>query len=196
MDYGFKGTLKTLGLGAALGVAGLATIMHLRKSSQALAVPAVTPLSGADQSGIGGLVIIGLLGAAGWFVWSKYISKDKQESSEEIEEDIFENPKKPHKTRGKSHSSGSGYFVRVSGTKQIWPKPGTEYYPRGYPLRKAQDFARIGSQTGEPRKVLRGGPNGVVIRKYVDGKRVWPKTVAQASSLKPIERPSKLRKAA
>jgi len=178
-----------MAVGAAVGVAGLATFLHIRRVSNIHSAQPTPSLAGDEQSGVSGLIVVGLLGVAGWYVWSKY------KSLEDREEYVFANPKKKYK-KGKSSSGGGGYFVRVSGTKESWPKPGSEYYPRGYPLRKAQDFARIGSQTGSPRKVLRGGSSGVVVRKYVDGKRVWPKTVAQAGSLRPAERPSKLRKSA
>lgn len=185
--------LKTLALGAALGVAGLAAFLQVRKMSEARTVQPVTPaLSGENQSGLSGLIIIGLLGAAGWYVWSKYISR--KETEEAL---VLMNPKK---AKGKKYkragSSRGGYFVRVSGSRESWPKPDSEYYPGGYPLKKAQDFARIGSQTGSPRKVLRGGPGGKVVRKYANGKRVWPTTEAQARSLRPAERPSRLRKSA
>ena len=178
---------KMIVIGVAAGIGGLWAISHIRNAI--LLQQGTRPLLAPDQSvpaqssnGISGLITIGLLGVAGWYVWSKYRSTTK-------EKPVF-NPKK------QSSSSGTRYFVRVSGTNEVYPKPGSKDYPGGYSLRSAQDFARIGSQTGAPRKVLRGSPNGVVVRKYVDGKRVWPKTQAQASSLRPAERPSKLRKSA
>lgn len=81
------------------------------------------------------------------------------------------------------------YFVKIVGERVVYPQEGSKYFPRGYPLRKAQDFARIGSQTGKPRKVLRGGPQGKHVRTYREGRRAWPITAAQAKTLKPAERP-------
>lgn len=179
---------KMIAIGVAAGIGGLWVIAHVRNYIL-LHSPRNQPLLAPDQSaptqsstGASGLLVLGLLGVAGWYVWSKYRSTTE-------EKPVF-NPKKH------SSSPSTRYSVRVSGTNEVYPKPGSDSYPGGYLLKKAQDFARIGSQTGAPRKVLRGGPNGVVVRKYVDGKRVWPKTQAQASSLRPAERPSKLRKSA
>lgn len=180
---------KMIAIGVAAGIGGLWVIAHIRNSILLSTPRGTAPLLAPDQSvptqsstGASGLLVLGLLGVAGWYVWSKYRSTTE-------EKPVF-NPKK------QSGSSGTRYFVRVSGTNEVYPKPGSDSYPGGYLLKKAQDFARIGSQTGAPRKVLRGSPNGVVVRKYVDGKRVWPKTQVQASSLRPAERPSKLRKSA
>lgn len=180
---------KMIAIGVAAGIGGLWAIAHIRNAILLNTPRGSAPLLAPDQSvpdqssnGISGLITIGLLGVAGWYVWSKYRSITK-------EKPVF-NPKK------QSGSSSTRYFVRVSGTNEVYPKSGSKDYPGGYSLRSAQDFARIGSQTGAPRKVLRGSPNGTVVRKYVDGKRVWPKTQAQASSLRPAERPSKLRKSA
>jgi len=84
------------------------------------------------------------------------------------------------------------YFVRVVGTRETYPKKGGKYYPEGYPLRSAVFFARIGSKTGNPRKIFRGSTGGQHIRTYEEGRRVWPKTAAQAKKLRPVERPSGL----
>jgi hypothetical protein len=85
------------------------------------------------------------------------------------------------------------YFVRIVKEGVTYPRPGSEYYPKGYPLRKAQDFARIGSQTGGPRQVRRGRRGGPKVRTYTKGKRTWPTTRGQAKKLLPSEVPSNLR---
>lgn len=85
------------------------------------------------------------------------------------------------------------YFVRIPKKRVNYPKPGSEYYPEGYPLRKAQDFARIGSQTGSSREVRRSRRGGPRVRTYTKGKRSWPRTVEQARNLLPAEVPKKLR---
>jgi hypothetical protein len=175
--------LRTLGIGAAIGVAGIAIIMQVKKSMQS-STPVTQPAVGSDSSTISSLGAVVLAGVIGLYVWRAYFSP------KQAQEDILGNPRSSKKSRG------SGYFVLVVGTSEVYPKPGSSSYPGGYSLKTAQDFARIGSQTGAPRKVLRGSSNGIVVRKYVDGKRVWPKTQAQASSLRPAERPSKLRKSA
>lgn len=90
-------------------------------------------------------------------------------------------------------NAANRYFVKVVGERVVYPQEGSEYFPRGYPLRKAQDFARIGSQTGKPRKVLRGGPQGRQVRTYRKGRRAWPVTAAQAKTLTPAERPRQFR---
>jgi len=177
---------KMIAIGAAVGIGGIAAIMHLKK---ALAGQAAAPQTIAPEQvtlttpGPSGMLILGALGAAGWYVWSNY------KASKEPRDEPSRNPKH-------EHSSGTRYFVRVSGTNEVYPKPGSKDHPHGYSLRSAQDFARIGSQSGAPRKVLRGSPHGTVVRKYVDGKRAWPKTIEQARSLRPVERPSKLRESA
>lgn len=85
------------------------------------------------------------------------------------------------------------YFVRLPREGVTYPKKGSDYYPVGYPLRTAQDFARIGSQTGGPREVRRDRRGGKRIRTYTKGKRTWPTTRAQARGLLPAEIPKKLR---
>jgi hypothetical protein len=90
-------------------------------------------------------------------------------------------------------NTANRYFVKVIGEKVVYPREGSSYFPAGYPLRKAQDFARIGSQTGSSRKVLRGGPQGKHVRTYKDGRRTWPVTASQAKKLKPGERPRQFR---
>ena len=178
--------LSTLAIGVALGVAGLSIIMQLKKSMQS-STAATTSAVGTDPPVAPGLLALAIAGVAAVAVWSLWKSYTNPRFREE---DLHRNPKVSTKT------TKHGYFVLVSGTSTTYPKPGSDSYPDGYSLKKAQDFARIGSQTGAPRKVLRGSPRGVVVRKYVDGKRVWPKTQAQASSLRLAERPSKLRKSA
>jgi hypothetical protein len=44
-----------------------------------------------------------------------------------------------------------------------------------YSLKSAKDFARIGSQRGGAREVVRGISKPVKVRRYEGGKRVWPK---------------------
>lgn len=85
------------------------------------------------------------------------------------------------------------YVVKVVGERVLYPQPGSKYFPAGYPLRSAQDFARIGSQTGKTRKIFRGGPRGKHVRTYREGRRVWPRTAAQAKTLFPRERPREFR---
>ena len=183
---------QMLGFGATAGIIGvylsgrIGDLLSGRTTqTQTLVAPA------APGSGFAGYVILGVLGLAGWYVWSRY--KTPAGAPDAVP---LRNPGKKYHRREKSSASGTRYFVRVVGTNEIYPKPGSEDYPGGYSLRSAQDFARIGSQTGEPRKVLRGSSHGPVVRKYEDGKRVWPVTVAQARSLRPAERPSKLRESA
>jgi len=63
----------------------------------------------------------------------------------------------------------SDYYVKTSRVK------GLSGWVRGpYTLKSAQDYARIGSQFGRDRSVLRG-KGGPVVRKYSGGKRAWPK---------------------
>jgi hypothetical protein len=83
--------------------------------------------------------------------------------------------------------------VRIVGENLVYPRQDSKYHPSGYPLKVAQDFARIGSQTGKTRKVFRGGPRGQHVRTYREGRRVWPRTAAQARALRPKERPSELK---
>jgi len=92
-------------------------------------------------------------------------------------------------THKRIEQNADRYFVKVVGEKVVYPREGSKYFPRGYSLRKAQDFARIGSQTGKPRKVLRGGARGKLIRIYREGRRAWPVTATQSKALKPAERP-------
>ena len=60
-----------------------------------------------------------------------------------------------------------------------------------YALKKAKDFARIGSQFGDERVVTRGR-EGPVVRAYVDGKRAWPVTERQLRGLTRGELPREL----
>jgi len=85
------------------------------------------------------------------------------------------------------------YFVRLPDAGVTYPKSGNEHYPDGYPLKKALDFARIGSQQGGPREVRREKRSGPRVRTYKKGKRVWPATRAQAKRLLPAEVPQWLR---
>jgi len=85
------------------------------------------------------------------------------------------------------------YFVRIPDESVSYPRAASKYYPGGYPLRKAQDFARIGSQSGGPREVRRGRRGGPKVRTYKKGKRTWPATRAQAKKLYPAEVPKRLR---
>lgn len=61
------------------------------------------------------------------------------------------------------------YYVHI-------PRAWEVYGP--YALKRAKDFARIGSQFGDERVVTRG-LDGVVVRVYEDGERVWPVTERQ-----------------
>jgi len=90
-------------------------------------------------------------------------------------------------------SSRQKYFVRIPRERETYPKPDSKYYPGGYPLRKAQDFARIGSQTGSTREVRRGRRGGPKVRTYNEGKRTWPRTRGQVKNLLPAEVPKRLR---
>jgi len=172
-----------LGLGAAVGAF---LMWFARRSTVQQQIP-----SGTSASSVSSWMILGVLGVAGWYVWSKYKAPEP-----EPEPELQRNPGKRYHRREKSPAGGARYFVRVVGTDEVYPKPGSKDYPGGYSLRSAQDFARIGSQTGAARKVLRGSSHGPVVRKYEDGKRVWPVTITQARSLRPAERPSKLRESA
>jgi len=87
----------------------------------------------------------------------------------------------------------SRYFVRLPDEGVSYPKKGSDYYPEGYPLKKALDFARIGSQKGGPREVCRDRLGGKKIRTYKRGKRTWPRTKGQARNLLPAEVPTRLR---
>jgi hypothetical protein len=87
----------------------------------------------------------------------------------------------------------SRYFVRLPDEGVSYPKKGSDYYPEGYPLSKALDFARIGSQKGGPREVRRDRRGGKKVRTYKRGKRTWPRTRGQARNLLPAEVPTRLR---
>jgi hypothetical protein len=87
----------------------------------------------------------------------------------------------------------SRYFVMLPDEGVSYPKRGSEYYPEGYPLNKALDFARIGSQKGGSREVRRDGLSGKRVRTYKKGRRTWPRTKGQAKNLLPAEVPTKLR---
>lgn len=71
------------------------------------------------------------------------------------------------------------YHVTVKGAKERW---------NGYSLRSAKDFARIGSQTGLPRRVYKGRK---LIREYRRGKRVWPTQPRQMRGLTKAEIPAR-----
>lgn len=79
--------------------------------------------------------------------------------------------------------SKKSYYVKIKGE-------GITYGP--YSLRSAKDFARIGSQTGNDRYVLRGGPSGSKVRQYSGGERVWPVYEAQLRGLLSSEHPKRL----
>jgi hypothetical protein len=61
---------------------------------------------------------------------------------------------------------GRKYAVYVAGTDERIDK-------RGLTLTKAKQLARIGSQKGEAREVVRGCC-GMIIREYIGGERVYP----------------------
>jgi hypothetical protein len=79
----------------------------------------------------------------------------------------------------------SRYYVTVPRAKEHWGP-----YTR---LLQAQDFARIGSQTGAPREVRRGKVKGKLVRKYAKGQRAWPTKKSQVRGLLPGELPRDLR---
>lgn len=87
----------------------------------------------------------------------------------------------------------SRYFVKLPDEGVSYPKKGSKYYPEGYPLSKALDFARIGSQKGGPREVRRDRQGGKKVRTYKRGRRTWPRTKGQAINLLPAEVPTRLR---
>ena len=60
-----------------------------------------------------------------------------------------------------------------------------------YALKRAKDFARIGSQFGDERVVTRG-LEGPKVRVYVDGERAWPVTEGQLRGLTRGELPREL----
>lgn len=60
-----------------------------------------------------------------------------------------------------------------------------------FSLDKAKQFARIGSSYGGPREVTRGA-SGARVRRYVDGKRIWPVTTKQLTGFEAEEVPKKL----
>jgi len=71
-------------------------------------------------------------------------------------------------------------------------KEGLPGWVRGpYSLSSAKSYARIGSQTGRDRRVLRG-KGGPVIRLYSGGKRKWPVRESQLERLLPTEIPRRL----
>lgn len=77
----------------------------------------------------------------------------------------------------------STYYVLVDGAQ------GETFGP--YALRSAQDFARIGSQFGADRHVVKKGSSGrwQRVRVYHEGRRVWPTTREQARRLRGSEVP-------
>jgi hypothetical protein len=75
------------------------------------------------------------------------------------------------------------YYVKIKGV-------GATYGP--YTLKSAKSFARIGSQTGNDRYVLRGGPSGSKVRQYSGGERVWPIYESQLRGLLSSEHPKRL----
>lgn len=81
------------------------------------------------------------------------------------------------------NASRKTYYVKIKGE-------GVTYGP--YSLKSAKDFARIGSQTGKDRYVLRGSPSGSKIRNYSGGQRVWPIHESQLRGLLSSERPKRL----
>jgi hypothetical protein len=87
------------------------------------------------------------------------------------------------------------YYVRIPSVGEVYPRERETQKPRakGYALRSAQDFARIGSQTGRPREIRRDRPRGKLVRRYVGGKRAFPKNKAEARrrGLLPTEMPSR-----
>lgn len=184
---------QMLGVGAAAGIVGVYLSGRIGELFSGRVVQTQTPVvpTASGGSGLAGYAILGVLGLGGWYVWSRY-----KASTEALESEPLRNPKKVYRRSERRASSGTGYFVRVVGTDEIYPKPGSKDYPHGYSLRSAQNFARIGSQTGAARKVLRGSAHGPVVRKYEDGERAWPVTETQARALKPFEKPSEFRKSA
>jgi hypothetical protein len=73
------------------------------------------------------------------------------------------------------------------------------YYAKGYTLKNAKAFARIGSQRRKSgvkaydRVIVRGNPRGQIVRVYSDGKRVWPLFDDQLIGLRAAEIPSDLK---
>lgn len=74
------------------------------------------------------------------------------------------------------------YYVHIE-------KDRLKYGP--YALKRAKDFARIGSQHGSPRAVTRGA-EGVLVRWYEGGKRTYPTSSRQLEGLTPGEVPRTL----
>lgn len=101
------------------------------------------------------------------------------------------NPYASEYKRGKNTSKGNYYVLE--------PKTGIMYPPtgRGYSLKGAKDYARISSQRrkngtwGNDRYVLRGR-DGMVVRVYSHGRRVWPVRPGQLDRLTRAEHPRNL----
>jgi hypothetical protein len=161
----------------AVGVGAIALGLYYRRRQQQAQTPQ-PPLGDAmSQTPIWAKGL--LLGGLAWFVFYLYMRKeDEREIEENLGDDELE-----------ENVRSDRYVVKVVGERVLYPRPDSKYYPGGYPLRSAQDFARIGSQTGKTRKVFRGGPRGKHVRTYREGQRVWPRTAAQAKTLLPRERP-------
>jgi hypothetical protein len=96
------------------------------------------------------------------------------------------NPQPVHRT---VENTGK-YYVHIPASRAEGLKA-KDHGP--YPLEQAKSFARIGSQKGRPRVIFRGtGKRAKKIRRYKEGKRVFPTKRAQLRGFKPEERPREL----
>jgi hypothetical protein len=90
--------------------------------------------------------------------------------------------------RAKKNPSSPKYYVKARGSKE----EGLQGWVRGpYELTVAKEYARIGSQEGRDRSVLRGH-GGPIVRRYSHGKRTWPTTSSQLKGLLHKEHPREL----
>jgi hypothetical protein len=79
-------------------------------------------------------------------------------------------------------ASSTKYYVTVADRKPFT-------YEKGYTLKNAKTFARIGSSgrkdgSESADRIVTRGPKGPVIRVYSGGERVWPVSLQQIEQLK------------
>lgn len=95
--------------------------------------------------------------------------------------------KKAKAAKAKNPSKGKYYVKTKSSSTE-----GLQGWKRGpYSLTVAKEYARIGSQEGRDRFVLRG-ESGPTVRRYSHGARAWPRMPSQLKGLLHKERPVEL----
>jgi hypothetical protein len=148
-----------------------------------LVAPRVHPAGGvitappmADYSYLrtGSWIVLALIGAGGFWLFNAAY-KEREEMLREA-----------RLSRAQRNPKRKRYYVKIKGER-------VTYGP--YTLKSAKSFARIGSQYGEDRYVRRDRPGGFEIRRYSDGKRVWPVRESQLRGLLSSEQPRRLQSA-